>query len=198
MSWKTKNEQEQRYELVRAMEAGSESITDLSCRWQVSRKTAYKWLRRYQQGGLRELVNQSRRPVRVARRTPHCWLERLRRLSLSRFIGQVGVECEHPDMDQPDKNRKKTRHKYTAEFKAQAVAHVHQYGGDLTRTAAELGVNYWTLRDWIEAVQRTEKPAKAGSLTDLEAENRRLKAELERVTEQRDILKKSLGILSTT
>jgi hypothetical protein len=31
----------------------------------------------------------------------------------------------------------------------------------------------------------------------LEADNRRLKAELARVTEQRDILKKSLGILST-
>jgi transposase len=101
-------------------------------------------------------------------------------------------------MDQTDKTTKKTRHKYTTEFKAQAVAHVLQHGGDLTRTAAELGVNYWTLRDWIDAAQRTEKPAKASSLAELEAENRRLKAELERVTEQRDILKKSLGILSTT
>lgn len=101
-------------------------------------------------------------------------------------------------MDQTDKRQKKTRHKYTAEFKAQAVAHVQQHGGDLTRTAAELGVNYWTLRDWIEATQRTERPLQAGALADLTAENRRLKAELERVTQQRDILKKSLGILSTT
>jgi transposase-like protein len=68
----------------------------------------------------------------------------------------------------------------------------------LTRTAAELGVNYWTLRDWMETAQRTEKPAKANSQAELEAQNRQLKAELERVTEQRDILKKSLGILSTT
>jgi transposase-like protein len=54
------------------------------------------------------------------------------------------------------------------------------------------------LRDWIEAAERVEKPAQASSLSELEAENRRLKAELERITEQRDILKKSLGILSTT
>ena len=101
-------------------------------------------------------------------------------------------------MDPNEKTKKKTRHKYTAEFKAQAVAHVRQHGGDLTRTAAELGVNYWTLRDWIEAAERVEKPAQASSLSELEAENRRLKAELERITEQRDILKKSLGILSTT
>jgi hypothetical protein len=33
-------------------------------------------------------------------------------------------------------------------------------------------------------------------MPELEQENRRLKAELARVTEQRDILKKSLGILS--
>jgi transposase len=119
-------------------------------------------------------------------------------LSLSRFLGQVGVSCEDPNMEETNKTIKKTRHKYTAEFKAQAVAHVVRHGGDLTRTAAELGVNYWTLRDWLEAAQQTEKPAKADSQAELAAENRRLKAELERVTEQRDILKKSLGILSTT
>ena len=84
MPWKTKSEQEQRYELVRAMEAGTETITDLSRRWQVSRKTAYKWLERYQQGGMHGLADQSRRPERVTRRTPRYWLERLRRLRKKR------------------------------------------------------------------------------------------------------------------
>src|SRR4026209_538432 len=84
MPWKTKSEQEQRYELVRAMEAGTETITDLSRRWQVSRKTAYKWLERYQPGGMHGLADQSRRPERVTRRTPRYWLERLRRLRKKR------------------------------------------------------------------------------------------------------------------
>jgi transposase InsO family protein len=80
MPWKTKNQQEQRYELVRAMKAGGESVSDLSRRWHVSRKTAYKWRRRYRQEGLRGLLDQARRPERIARRTPRHWLERLRRL----------------------------------------------------------------------------------------------------------------------
>jgi putative transposase len=80
MAWKTKNEQEQRYELVRAMRAGMESITGLSRRWGVSRKTAHKWFKRYEKEGLGGLVDRMRKPVRVARRTTRCWLERLRRL----------------------------------------------------------------------------------------------------------------------
>jgi transposase len=102
-------------------------------------------------------------------------------------------------MNNTEQTKKKTRHKYTAEFKAQAVAHALRHGGDLTRTAAELGVNYWTLRDWMEAAQTGKKPAPTGrSMAELETENHRLQAELKRITEQRDILKKSLGILSTT
>lgn len=80
MPWKTKDEQEQRYELVRAIAAGVESIAWLSRRWHVSRKTAYKWLKRYQQAGLRGLKDQPRKPERSVRRTPRSWLERLRRL----------------------------------------------------------------------------------------------------------------------
>ena len=38
-----------------------------------------------------------------------------------------------------------------AEFKKAAVEHCARHGGDLNRTAGELGVNYWTLRDWVEA-----------------------------------------------
>lgn len=88
MPWKAKNEQEQRYELVRAMEGGVESITELSRRWRVSRKTAYKWQRRYRQRGLRGLWDQARKPERVARRTARYWLERLRRLRKSARPGE--------------------------------------------------------------------------------------------------------------
>lgn len=80
MPWKAKNEQEQRYELVRAVVAGREPIAELSRRWKVSRKTAYKWLRRYRQQGLRGLADESRRPRQVVLRTPQYLLERLRRL----------------------------------------------------------------------------------------------------------------------
>ena len=92
---------------------------------------------------------------------------------------------------------KKPRRHYDAEFKKGAVEHCARHGGDLSGTADELGINYWTLRDWVEAARQPASPAQPRTVAELEAENRRLKSELARVTEQREILKKSLGILST-
>ncbi len=95
----------------------------------------------------------------------------------------------------PAARAKRARRKYDAQFKAAAVEHCLRHGGDLLKTAQELGVNYWTLRDWIELAKAPPEPLPTG-VPQLQEENRRLKAELARVTEQRDILKKSLGILS--
>ena len=93
---------------------------------------------------------------------------------------------------------KKPRRHYDAEFKKAAVEHGTRHGGDLSATAGELGVNYWTLRDWVEAARaKAAPPATPRTAAELEAEVRRLRSELARVTEQRDILKKSLGLLST-
>lgn len=91
----------------------------------------------------------------------------------------------------------RTRRSYDAAFKESAVDHFLRHGGDYRRTASELGVNHWALRDWVRARQRrAQPPAQARTASEIEAENLRLRAELARVTEQRDILKKSLGILS--
>ena len=93
--------------------------------------------------------------------------------------------------------KKRLRRHYDAEFKKAAVEHCARHGGDLSGTAAELGINYWTLRDWVEATRsEAAPPAAPRTVAELEAEVRRLKSELARVTEQREILKKSLGILS--
>ena len=95
--------------------------------------------------------------------------------------------------------RKRVRQYYDAQFKRAALEHYHQNGGNLSGSARALGVNHWTLRDWIEKDRDEAAPARTGrTAAALEAENRRLQKELARVTEQRDILKKSLGILSTT
>jgi len=84
MPWKAKTEQEQRYELVRAIVSGREPVSQISRRWRVSRKTAYKWLGRYRQRGLLGLGNEPRRPRQVTLRTPRYLLERLRRLRRKR------------------------------------------------------------------------------------------------------------------
>jgi transposase-like protein len=95
-------------------------------------------------------------------------------------------------------SKKRPRRFYDADFKKAAVEHCARHDGDLSGTAAELGINYWTLRDWVEAARaQAAAPVTPRSAAELEREVQRLKTELARVTEQREILKKSLGILST-
>jgi len=55
--------------------------------------------------------------------------------------------------------------------------------------------NHWLLRDWDRDLRKSQ-PAVPQTKADLEAENQRLRQELEREREQRDILKKTLGIIS--
>ena len=82
---------------------------------------------------------------------------------------------------------KRPRRHYDAEFKKAAIEHCARHGGDLSRTATELGVNYWTLRDWVEAARPgATTSATPRTVAEWEAENRRLRSELARVTEQRE------------
>ncbi len=63
----------------------------------------------------------------------------------------------------------------------------------LAKLAQELGVSHWNLRDWK---RRYGPPAPARSTAVLEAEVRALRRENEHLRAQRDILKKTLGILA--
>ena len=82
--------------------------------------------------------------------------------------------------------------RYDEAFKRQAVENWIRSGQSGTQIARELGLSYPSLKEWKRRYVGEATPARA----DLEAENRALKAELIRVREQRDILKKTLGILS--
>ena len=77
-------------------------------------------------------------------------------------------------------------------FKRQAVEHWLRSGENGIQIAKDLGISYPSLKEWKRRYGGEAAPQRA----DLEAENRALRAELARVREQRDILKKTLGILS--
>jgi putative transposase len=79
MPWKHCSKEEQRFDLVRQMIAGSSTVRALCRRFSVSRQTAYKWLKRYRRGRMRGLSDRSRRPRCVAAQTDACWLRRVRR-----------------------------------------------------------------------------------------------------------------------
>ena len=80
------------------------------------------------------------------------------------------------------------RIRYTEEFKLGAVAQVTDKGHSVTSVAGRLGVSTKSLYDWVKRYGG-ESDASAGSADA--AEVKRLKAELRRVTEERDILKKA-------
>lgn len=80
--------------------------------------------------------------------------------------------------------------RYTAEFKAEAIKQVVERGRPIREVAERLGVSAWSLYEWLRAYRKTGAPTDAAA-QDAAAEIRRLKAELRRVTEERDILKKA-------
>ncbi|GAL13849.1 mobile element protein [Vibrio astriarenae] len=79
--------------------------------------------------------------------------------------------------------------RYTEEFKIQAVEQVTKHGHTLNSAAERLGVSYKSLSDWVK---KYGMPAeKRQQEDDQNAEIRKLKAELKRVTMERDILKEA-------
>ena len=80
--------------------------------------------------------------------------------------------------------------RYTAEFRAEAVKQVVERGYPVREVATRLGVSPWSLYQWLRAHREADGPT-AAAAQDATAEIRRLKSELRRVTEERDILKKA-------
>ncbi len=93
----------------------------------------------------------------------------------------------------------KPRKKYSEEFKRSVVDHWRSSGRSAVQVAQEFGVNIWNLRDWKRQYGSVAGPVDGPIPPTPEAmaqEIQQLRKELARVTMQRDILKKSMGILS--
>lgn len=86
--------------------------------------------------------------------------------------------------------------RYEEAFKRQAVEHWLLSGKACRQVATELGVDQQSLAKWKKQFTQDTPAQVAGTLEALQAENRRLQRELHRVSVQRDILKKTLGIIS--
>lgn len=79
--------------------------------------------------------------------------------------------------------------RYTEEFKIQAVNQVTEQGHSMTSVSERLGISYKSMHDWVK---KYSKPTKQRQAEDAQTDEiRRLKAELKRVTMERDILKEA-------
>ena len=79
--------------------------------------------------------------------------------------------------------------RYTVEFKKDAVSQVTDRGYSVKDVSDRLGISTKSLYDWIKQYSKPE--SLRVKETEQVRENRRLRAELARVTEERDILKKA-------
>jgi transposase-like protein len=98
----------------------------------------------------------------------------------------------------PNENTTQTpkRKHYAEAFQRSTVEHWMLSGKSARQTAAELGIATQTLQNWQKKFKALPAGAVASTLEALQAENRRLQKELHRMVQQRDILKKTLGIIS--
>ena len=79
--------------------------------------------------------------------------------------------------------------RYSDEFKAEAAKQVIDQGRSVREVSTRLGVCIDWLFTWVREQRKVPAPRHVDA--SLAAENRRLQAELKRVTEERDILKKA-------
>ena len=98
-----------------------------------------------------------------------------------------------------DSSGSSKRKRYRQEFKRSVVDHWLTSGKSADDVAKEFGVKAWNLRDWKRQYGLGAKPVDAPmpqTAEEMSREIRQLRKELARITMQRDILKKTMGILS--
>ena len=89
------------------------------------------------------------------------------------------------------RNDNKKRRHYDAEFKSN-ILKMHEEGRSVGSLAESFGINENLIYRWKSLSKVSSKQAD-GSVVE---ENRRLRRELQETQQERDILKKALGILS--
>ena len=81
--------------------------------------------------------------------------------------------------------------RFTPEFKAEAVRQVIERGYSVADIAERLGVSTHSLYKWVKAVTPDKTEKQASELLEAKSEILRLRAQMRRLEEERDILKKA-------
>ena len=81
--------------------------------------------------------------------------------------------------------------RYTPEFKDEAVRQVVERGYSVAEVSERLGVSSHSLYKWVKAVQPDKTEQQTAELVEAKSEVLRLRAQLRRTEEERDILKKA-------
>ncbi|MFQ5382543.1 MAG: IS3 family transposase [Dehalococcoidia bacterium] len=91
---------------------------------------------------------------------------------------------------------RRTRRKFTAEFKAETVKLIRESDRSIGEISRELGLSETAVRRWLKQAEIDDGKGPAGALTtDEQAELRRLRRENRELQMEREILKKANGLL---
>ena len=94
----------------------------------------------------------------------------------------------------------RSRERYTEQYKREALELWRASGRSAAAVATELGIRPPLLYRWARLMRVNKSTSSGGgskhSMEELERENRQLRQENAKLLEQREVLKKSLGILS--
>ena len=81
--------------------------------------------------------------------------------------------------------------RYSPEFKDEAVRQVIERGHHVADVAKNLGISQHSLYKWVKACKPDSSGQKENELLDAKKEILRLRSQLKRTEEERDILKKA-------
>ena len=81
--------------------------------------------------------------------------------------------------------------RFSPEFKEEAVKQVRDRGYGVPEVAARIGVSAHSLYKWVKAASPDHSEQQSKELLEAKSEILRLKAQVRRVEEERDLLKKA-------
>jgi transposase len=118
-------------------------------------------------------------------------VKRTRQVDCLFSVDKPGLSFEH-------RRQLVSTQRFTPEFKEEAVKQVVDRGYGVPEVAARLGVSAHSLYKWVKAVSPDKSEQQSKELLEAKGEILRLRAQMRRVEEERDLLKKPRGTLPRT
>jgi transposase len=84
-----------------------------------------------------------------------------------------------------------SKQRFTPEFKDEAVRQITERGYAVSEVSERLGVSAHSLYKWVKAIKPDKTEQNTRELVEAKGEILKLKAQLRRTEEERDILKKA-------
>jgi len=105
-------------------------------------------------------------------------------------------QVDNPGLSFEHRRQSMSAQRFTPEFKEEAVKQVTEKGLSVAEVAVRLGVSTHSLYKWVKAVSPVRSEQQSQELLEAKSEILRLRSQMRRIEEERDILKKAVRYLA--